>query len=74
MNYRGCETIILKYRGSCQPAEEEEEEASEIDEKQNLNYRVSAAINSNYRGFCWENGKPQQFEFLTAELPWFELR
>ena len=50
MNCRGCETIISNW-GSCQPAEEEEE-ASEIDEKQNLNYRGSAAINSNYRGFC----------------------
>jgi len=34
LNCRGCETIILNYRGSFQPAEEEdEEEASEIDEK-----------------------------------------
>ena len=69
MNCRGCETIILNYRGSCQcqPAEEEEE-AREIDEKQNLNYRGSAAINSNYRGSRWKNGKPLQFKFLTAEL------
>jgi len=69
LNCRGCETIILNYRSSCQLAEEGEEEASEIDEKQNLNYRGFAAINSNYRGFCWENGKPLQFDFLTAELP-----
>ena len=40
----GCETIILNYSGSCHPAEKEEEEASEIDEKWNLNYRGSAAI------------------------------
>ena len=66
MYCRGCGTIILNYRGSCHPAEEEEE-ASEIYEKQNFNYRGSAAINSNYRGFCWENGKPLQFEFLAAE-------
>jgi len=56
LNCRGCETIILNHRASCQPAKEEE--ASEFDEKQNLNYRGLAAINSNYRGFCWENGKP----------------
>ena len=69
MNCGGCETIILNYRGSCQPAEEEEEEeASEIDEKQNLNYGGSAAINLNYRGFRWENRKRLQFEFWTAEL------
>jgi len=67
LNCKGCKTIILNYRGSCQRPEKEE--ASEIDEKQNLNYRGSAAINSNYRGFRWENGKPLQFEFLTAELP-----
>jgi len=61
----------LNYRGSCQPAEEEEEEeeGSQIDEKYNLNYRGSAAINSNYRGFCWENGKPLQFKFLATEPP-----
>jgi len=60
----------LNYRNSCQPAEEEEEEeASEIDEKQNLNYSGSAAMNLNYTGFCWEDAKPLQFEFLTAELP-----
>jgi len=52
VNCRGCETIILNYKGSCQPSEEEEEEeASEIDEKQKLNYRGSAATNSNYRDF-----------------------
>jgi len=68
LNSRGCETIILNYRGSCQPAgEEEEEEASKIDEKYNLNYKGYAAINSNYRGYCWENGKPLQFKFLARE-------
>ena len=65
MNSRDWGTIISNYRGSCQPAEEEE--ASEIDEKHDLNYRGSAAINSNYKGFGRENGKPLQFEFLAVE-------
>ena len=30
--------MILNYKGSYQPAEEENEEASEIDEKHNSNY------------------------------------
>jgi len=39
-NYRGYETIILNYKGSCQPIDEEEEEACKVDEKHNLEFEL----------------------------------